>query len=366
MTDDASSVLLHGRTIAAVRQRVCNTRQLARIDVLNFEDGPARGSRLVRIVNGGGLDIELLPDRCLDLGMVSYRGVPLAWLSPAPFSAPAFGDPAGTGWLRSFAGGFLTTCGLDHFGPPSELGDESFGMHGRATWLAAERLSVTPARLDDAGILTVEGTMRQASLFREHLVLERRLTTRLGSSAFTISDTVRNEGPRPAGHMVLYHLNLGWPIVDEGTSVSVPSASVEARDDDSVWALHEWTRLPAPLASGIPEQVLLHRFEPRTPMTVTVTNPRLGIALEVGSSSSEIQQMYMWRHFSDDGYVLGLEPSNCAVVHGRAAAEQAGAVRYLQPGESVAYKLTVTVRDLQSGGMTAAAGPEHGTTALRC
>nr|WP_228561618.1 hypothetical protein [Catenulispora rubra] len=37
--------------------------QVSRVDSFTVDDGPARGTRLMRLVNGGALEIEVLPDR---------------------------------------------------------------------------------------------------------------------------------------------------------------------------------------------------------------------------------------------------------------------------------------------------------------
>jgi hypothetical protein len=65
--------------------------------------------------------------------------VPLAWVSPTGVVAPHFRELQGEGWLRSFGGGLLVTCGLQNVGEPSERGGEELGLHGR--------ISNTPAAL---------------------------------------------------------------------------------------------------------------------------------------------------------------------------------------------------------------------------
>ena len=51
----------------------------------------------------------------------------------------------------------------------------------------------------------------------ENLVLRRCISTNLGSNRIRIEDIITNEGFDPAPHMLLYHFNLGFPLVSENT-----------------------------------------------------------------------------------------------------------------------------------------------------
>jgi hypothetical protein len=319
--------------------RTGSVRQVCRIDRLVHDDGPARGARLVRMVTGGGLEVELHPDRCLDVGHVTYRGFPLAWASPAPVHAPAFAEHAGMGWLRTFAGGLMVTCGLDQFGAPSRAGDEALGLHGRASTLAAEHLSTSAGWHDGRYELEVRATMRQARLFGEDLVLERTVRSALGARGFEIEDVVRNQAAQSQEHMLLYHVNLGWPLLDEGVTVDLPSQEVVARDAAAEPALTAW-RTIGPPEPGATEQVLRHRLPAEAPVEVRVANERLGLTFVLGFDTRELPHLFMWRMLGAGAYVLGLEPATNAEIGGRARARD---VDRLPPGGARTYRLTMRV-----------------------
>ncbi|MEJ3651946.1 DUF4432 family protein [Actinomycetes bacterium KLBMP 9759] len=318
-------------------------RQVCRIDRLVHEEGPARGARLVRMVTGGGLELEIHPDRCLDIGAVTFRGAPVAWSGPAPPAAPAFVDPHGDGWLRTFSGGLLVTCGLDQVGSPSQDGPEPLGLHGRASGLAAEHLSTRAAWTTDGRYeLEVSARMRQARLFGENLVLERRISSAWGAASFTVEDTVRNEGRRPHPHLLLHHVNLGWPLLEEGAVVDVPSVDVIARDNDAAAGLAHWREVPPP-AERFPEQVLRHDLPPEPALAVSVTNTRRDLRLEMQVDGTAMPYLFQWRLFESGVYVMGLEPSTVPTVDGRGALRAMGAVPELQPGEQRTYRLDIAV-----------------------
>jgi hypothetical protein len=326
-------------------ERVGDLRQLCRIDRLQHDDGPARGARLLRMVTGGGLEVELHPDRCLDIGHVTWRGQPLAWASPAPVAAPALSDPDGAGWLRTFAGGLLTTCGLDHFGAPSQDGAAAFGLHGRAASLAAQHLSSRCEPSGDGTVrLEVSGEMRQAALFGENLRLLRTVESAFGSNSFTVTDSVTNLGRDPQPHMLLYHLNLGWPLIGPDCEIGIPSRRVVPRDATAAEGLPSWHTVPPPQPRW-DEQVLRHDLPPDEPVTIRVTNPATQLALSLRFSAAALPQLFQWRHFRAGAYVLGLEPANCPVIQGRAAAREAGVLPVLEPEENREYALEFSAAD---------------------
>lgn len=329
-----------GRPIDEVRTRVGAWHQVVRVDRFLETDGPASGARRVRLVNGGGLEIDVHPDRGLDIGQVTCDGVPVAWMSPVGLTSPHAYEPAGNGWLRTFSGGLLATCGLDAFGPPSRVGGTEFGLHGR--------IGTTPATVTGASVnadeVVVTGEVRQTSVFGEHLVLRRRISTAIGSDEFIIVDRVTNEGFEPAPHMVLYHVNLGWPLLDEDSTITIPSTSARPRDDDASVGFDHRLEWPAPIP-GFAEQVFHHRFDGATEDPwVRVVNPRLGLDFAMSFGLETLPYLVQWKMSGEGHYVLGVEPTNADTLAGRADAESSGAVAMLAPGQSVQHHLTFRLR----------------------
>jgi hypothetical protein len=334
-----------------VRERVGALAQVARVDSFIEAEGAARGSRRLRIVNGGGLEIELHPDRALDIGQVTVEGVPIAWISPTGISSPESYEPEGQGWLRSFGGGLLATCGLDTFGPPSEDAGRTFGQHGR---IGAQKATITRCEATPERIV-VEATIRQAAVFGENFVLRRRISTEVGSDTVRLDDVITNESFSDEPHMILYHMNLGWPLVDERSVIDVPSIAVTPRDADAQGGLHVRSQLGAPVP-GYREQVYLHTLDAGVRPVVTVTNPVRGIQFTLTFSGEQLPYLYQWKMVGQGNYVLGVEPSNSPNVFGRAAARAAGELPILRAGESVEYGLEFRVRRFDSSNPSAGRG----------
>jgi hypothetical protein len=287
------------------------------------------------VVNGGGLEFDVHPDRALDIGAASVNGVPLAWLSSTGITRPESYEPEGRGWLRTFGGGLVTTCGLDSFGPPADDEDGVAGMHGRIGAVSARvtEVTVTPE------LITIAGEVRQSGVFQENLVLRRRITSRVGSTAFTIDDTVTNEAEGSSPHMVLYHVNLGWPLVDAGTVIDIPAASVNPRDADAVEGMDRRAEIGEPQI-GYREQLYIHEAGPEH--VARVTNASRGLALTLRYSDA-LPAIFEWKLTATKHYVLGLEPANTSEIQGRAAARANGILPRLGPGESRSYSIEIEV-----------------------
>ncbi|GAA4852437.1 aldose 1-epimerase family protein [Luteimicrobium xylanilyticum] len=328
---------LHGLALREVGRRVGSLDQVARIEDVVDANGPARGNRRLRLVNGGGLELDVLPDRALDLGTLTFNGVPFAWRSAVGDVDPAMTDARGRGWMRTFAGGVLSTCGLDTFGAPSTDQGVDLPMHGRIGGL---RSTLTRAELS-GDELVVEGRVRQTAVLEENLVLRRRITTALGSRSFTVEDVVTNEGADEQDHMVLYHVNLGWPLLDTDTRIEIGQASAEPRDADAALGFDTRGVFGDPQA-GFREQVFIHTTDESEQRVARVVNDARGLALTLRYSDT-LPAIFEWKMLAERCYALGLEPANTSEMTGRAAARKNGLLPSLAPGESRTYRLEIEV-----------------------
>jgi hypothetical protein len=323
---------IFGRPIAEALERVGTLDQFAGIDSFVDEQGALRGSRRLRVTTGGGLQYDVHPDRALDLGAASLDGIPLAWLSSTGITDPRFAESDGRGWLRTFGGGLLATCGLDAVGPAVEDEDGVAPMHGRIGQIPATltRSEATPNEL------VIAGTVRQTRVFGENLVLRRTITSAVGSTSITIDDTVTNEGAKASPHMILYHVNVGWPLLDDGVTVEIPAEKVTPRDADAEAGFDTRYEIEAP-AAGFREQVFVHEA---TDGYARVTNHVQGIQFTLRFTVETLPAIFQWKMTDVGHFVLGLEPTNTPEIMGRTAARDSGRLPILQPHESVGYQVT--------------------------
>ena len=189
--------------------------------------------RTIEVDAGSGLTFSVLPDRGMDIGRASCRGIPLVFFDAAAEAHPAFFDPAGSEWLRGFSGGPVTTCGLSSFGAPGRDGTEDLGLHGRVANTPAMRVADLSGWEGDDYVLRLRGTVEEGVVFGGRLRMVRTISAALGESAVRVEDEVENVGFLPSPFVILYHINPGFPLLDSSSVLALGATSCTPCDAHS-------------------------------------------------------------------------------------------------------------------------------------
>ena len=337
-------------TRAALMQHAGDVQQLGGARPVVLDDGPARGVRAIDVRTGGGFAFSVLPDRGMDVFRAELAGASLAWHSSTGPTAPAFFEPEGLGWLRGFYGGLLVTCGLTYAGPPHKDGAQELGLHGRASYLPASDVAVLQDWEGDEYRIELRGRVRETSVFGDDVALTRTITTSLGESGFRLVDEIENLGHQPAPHMLLYHVNGGFPVVTAESELL--TASTEVTQGGAKAAREAWSRFQPPTA-GFTEEVYFHRLKAgrdgRT--TVALVNRGFdggrGIGYALRFPVSQMPCFTEWKMMGQGLYVVGTEPGN-VYPEPREKLRREGRLAMLQPGGKKRYEIEFSA--LGSGG----------------
>ena len=315
--------------------------QLGGIRPIELSAGREREVRGFDIDTGAGLRFTALADRALDISTASYHGHALAYSSSAGQAHPAFFEPQGLGWLRNFPGGLVSTQGLSYLGSPCEDAGEELGLHGRVSNLPMEEVGYWGEWRGDEYHMFLKGSLTEGALFRGKLRLTRQISARLGENAFSIDDTVENLSGVTVPHMLLYHCNLGFPLLSPTAELLCPSRRVTPVDDNAAAGLCDFARFSAP-TPGIPEQCYYHDMvaDKNGMVTTALVNPALddGIGLQISYDKTTLTDFVQWKMMGYGDYALGLEPANCHVA-GRPTERAENRLKHLEPGEARHYHL---------------------------
>jgi galactose mutarotase-like enzyme len=322
---------------------VGDVSQVGGVQLKTMDNGPERGVRTADFRTGSGLRFAVLIDRGMDIGPAEWGGRPLAWRSPVGAVHPAYYDPIGLGWLRSFAGGLMVGCGLDNVGLPCTDAGEELSLHGRLSHIPAELISCGGAWRGDEYEMWVEGEVRHYKVFSANLVLQRRISTTLGSDVLSIVDTIANAGTEEAPFQILYHCNFGYPVVSAETELWLDAAYSEPRDEVAAAGLAQHLRFQPP-TRGYAEQVFYHqpRADAEGYAVAALVNQALHFGAYVRFRVAELPHLVQWKMMGERTYVVGLEPANCW-VQGRAHDRQQGVLQFLAPGERISTDLQIGV-----------------------
>ena len=317
--------------------------QLFNIKEYTLTDGFATGEKALDIETGAGLRFTIALSRCMDITHLSMRGVNFSFISPCGSVAPQFCSDQGTNFVRSFTGGFLTTCGLDTAGPPETIDGTNLAMHGRIHASPAEQFGWFIEEADGIPELTVRGKMRQAVLFGEHLSLQRQYKVRYNENKIYMRDTVINDAYRQQPHMILYHFNLGYPLLCEDCVISIPSTNITPRDARAETGLSSCLKVESP-QENYQEMCFFHETVAddigRT--KIGIFNPKLNTGFHISYSADTLTELIQWKMMNQGEYVMGLEPANTRMM-GREKEKAAGRLKMLEQGQKVIYDFEIDI-----------------------
>jgi hypothetical protein len=321
--------------------------QIAGVRAGSLEDGFERGVRTAEVHTGSGFEFTVLVDRGLDIGWASYRGAALGWRSHTTTKGPQYFEPEGMGWLRGFMGGLMATCGLTYFGAPNTDEGKVLGIHGRASYTPATNFAYGGGWQGDEYEMWITGQLREASVFAENLVLQRRISSRLGRSQLSIEDTVTNEGYQTTPNMMLYHVNIGFPVLSPGSEFIAADEEVKPRDAAAAPGLGRHTKFEEP-TPGYAEQVFYHHVRPDAQgfAQAAVVNRGYGggqgLGVYVRYRAAELPHLVQWKMMGQGHYVCGVEPGS-NLAGGRAEERATGRLVLLEPGQSRSYRVDIGV-----------------------
>ncbi len=309
-----------------------------------LRSGVSAGVELIEVDNGLQ-KVSILATRGMGLWKIEREEVRFGWDSPVPQPVhPAFinlKSRNGLGWVEGF-NELLCRCGLSFNGPPGN--DEAapsplesdLTLHGQIANLPAESVSVEFETDGDRETIVIRGVVREASLFGPNLELQVEYRIGIGSNEIVINDTVINRASRPAELEMLYHINLGTPVLEAGASWQAPLKMIAPRDARAAEDVAT-TSTYLPPTPGYAEQVyfceLLGDPDGQSAVLLKNSSGDLGFGLEFGLSSLPCFTIWKNTQAIEDGYCTGLEPSS-SFPNFKGFERSQGRVVNVAPGES--------------------------------
>jgi hypothetical protein len=328
--------------------KISNSAQLGGIETSVLDNGPGRGNRIAWINTGSGLRFKVVIDRAMDIADAFYHQHSIAWLSHAGITTPI---PSGKklDWLSSFGGGLFTTCGLSHIGGPEtdEFGER--GLHGKISNLKADVESIVqPDPIAGKMEMSITGRMKETQVLGPSLELKRTISATLGESTIRIYDEVINKGNLPAPHMLLYHFNFGWPLVDEGANI-IWKGDWKPREGNSNKIFAEGNnfhkcQFPLDEHNGTGEEAAFIDIiqDDLGFCNCGIHNSEIGLAVFLKFQKKQLPWLTNWQHWGKGEYVTGLEPGTNPPI-GQAKARENNELIFIQPGETRSYELQIDV-----------------------
>jgi galactose mutarotase-like enzyme len=274
----------------------------------------------------------------------------IGWRSPVrgpvhPRFVP-LGEPSGLGWLDGFDE-LLVRCGLESNGAP-EFDDRrvlKYPLHGRIANMPAHFVQLTAD--DDSGEITLAGAVDETRFLFKRLRLATTIKTRAQEPTLSIGDRVENWSASPAEAQLLYHINFGPPLLEEGARFVAPVKTVVPRNPRAAETVATWD-VYGPPEAGFAEQVyfleLLSASDGGVQTLLKNAQGDRGVSLHF--HRTQLPCFTLWKNTADpaEGYVTGLEPG-VNFPNPRSFEAKQGRVAKLAPGGQLHCNLRLAVHE---------------------
>lgn len=322
-------------------KKVGSIQQEAYIRKVEYLEGRAGGMKAYQL-KSGPLMLTAAEDKCLDITELSWKGINFNFISKPGLQNRQAYDYQGFAGQRSIMGGLFFTCGTDNVGTPDVSWQNMLPMHGSLRSTPAEHVCADSYWEDGEYKLRLSGEMRQAALFGGNMALRRSIETSYGSKRIVIRDEFENQAYESSPFMLLYHFNLGYPLLDEDTQLCIPASRTILIGEDKETE-RTWNKVDAPV-DGLPEEVFYHTLKADDGgyARVSAYNKRLGAGLEIGFRTEELPRFTQWKSMASGDYVIGFEPCNCH-VKGQVWEKENGTLVMMEAGEKKVVELTLRI-----------------------
>jgi len=328
-------------------EKIGDMSQLGGVTSFEYNDGVSKGIRALNIKCISGIDFTVLLDRCMDISHLFYKSIPINWNSVSKETSPFYYDSRDFEWLRTFYGGFLTTCGLLNIGNPCTDNGEELGLHGRISNSPFEKVSIEEKWVDDDFVITVQGKTTDAVFKGNKLEMSRKITTYMFYPKIIIEDNITNLGYTASPLMILYHINIGYPLLDSTSNLLFKRLKMTPLDENSAKGIADYHKFVEPVV-GYKDEVFFHEVESdensnaNIAMVNQILNDNKGIGLWIKCNKNNLPYITQWKHLEKGEYVCGIEPCN-SFVRGRTIEKKEGNLQFIEPGEQKSFRLEFNI-----------------------
>lgn len=300
--------------------RISNFQQVASIRRYTLTEGREKGLDVLDCDNGK-IRFLLNVSKACDIMQLYHEGQNMSFVSKNGFTKREIS------FLKRFEGGMLYTCGLDSVG-----GRDGYELHGTLHNIPAE---IIRAECNENGII-VEAIIRDTALFGKNLALKRKIFTEIGGDSITLEDTLCNIGYKEEEYCLLYHINVGYPMLDNGAKVI---ADVESYTPRTAWAKQNETTMYA-MSGAVPNQEETCYFLKLSKPEISLINEKIGKKFTVSYSGDTLPHFVEWKSMASGDYALGLEPCTTEL-------DDCFAYKTIEVGEKIKFFVNISIAKKQ-------------------
>ena len=285
-------------------RKVGNFDQVCGIKKYTLSESFAKGVEAAEFYNQAGLRFTVIPDRCMDIYDLSYKGVNVSFHSRNGIQSPNRYSAAAGEFSHQWQGGMLSTCGLDNVGGNCVADGVTYPVHGRVSAVPAENFGTYAEWRDNDFVIGANGEIHQKRMYGSHLVIRRNIETSINAGSLKINDMITNLDCTDEPFMLLYHINFGYPLLDECCRVFTTKAGMSSL----VSLVGDPSQMTVPIDRRGEE---LYLGQTKTDKAYAMLfNPEKELAGYVAFDTDTLPRFLEWKNMKSHDYVLALEPCN--------------------------------------------------------
>lgn len=279
-------------------KKLGNLEQIAYTKRIEYKNGKANSVHAI-ICKNERLSFTLLESMALDIFDLSYAGNNMSFISKNGLVSKNLANTNAYDFSKYFGGGFLYTCGLDNIGKP----DEEKLLHGSLSSIPAlitkEKTFIENGKI----ILEVEGEICDTALFSKDIKVVRNY--KIHNNKIILTDEVVNLDFNDQEIIMLYHFNLGYPMLDTCTKFNANISSTVCRTENCV--LEKYNIMNEPIDHCF-EEVFVHSIDEDTAI-IEIENTKLKQKIKFSYETKFLKYLMEWKSMQSRDYVLGIEPA---------------------------------------------------------
>ena len=303
-------------------KKMGNMSQIAYTKRIEYKNGKANNVHAILCKNER-LSFTLLESMALDIFDLSYAGNNMSFISKNGLVSRNLANTHTYDFSKYFGGGFLFTCGLDNIGKPD--GDKLFhgGFSSIPALITKEQMLIENNKI----VLEVEGKIFDTALFSKDIEVVRNY--KIYNNKIILTDKVINRDFLNQDIIMLYHFNLGYPMLDSCTRFSANISGTKCRTENCV--LENYNIMNEPIDKCF-EEVFIHSVDGDI-ANVVVDNTKLKQKIKFSYSTEYLKYLIEWKSMQSRDYVLGIEPATSHLDNKQFIT--------LKNGQSIENKITI-------------------------
>lgn len=300
--------------------KISNLQQVVSLRRYTLTEGNENGLDVIDCDNGK-IRFLINVSKACDIMQLYHEGQNMSFVSKNGFTKRE------TPFLKRFEGGMLYTCGLDSVG-----GRDGYELHGT---LHNMPVQILRSEITENEIF-VEAMIHDTALFGKNLVLRRKIHSVIGSESVCIEDSLINKGYASEDYCLLYHINVGYPMLDDGSKLVADVLDYAPRTE---WSKENEATMYE-IGDSVPnEEECCYFLNLRKPV-VTLVNEKIGKTFTVSYSDETLPHFVEWKSMASGDYALGLEPCTTEL-------DDRFQYRTISPNETVKFFVKLSVNRIK-------------------